>query len=114
MPLLAYIDSEDGSREVYDSTQRLVRFAIREMNASFARHVGSHDSVTQWLNHLLPVELRDMNYKPARRIMENWASVFFSNRSRKGLIPNLAIRTDRRAAVPDGFYTSTVDMIQRM
>lgn len=70
--------------EVYASTNKFMRFALEALDKTYVP-LGP-DSISYWKNSLLPIELKEIKYLPAIKHMENWLEVFFSKRSRKGLI----------------------------
>src|SRR5687768_837293 len=132
MSIFTEYERDDGLIEVYASTNKYMRFAIEVMDAGFTPILNAHDSISQWYNNLLPIDLKEIGYLPAERMMLHWINLFFSNRSRGGLIPTLARQSGRRYYDPntgewvhgpgdsrlfgvlDGSLTSMVGMLFRM
>ncbi len=124
----------ESNDEVYTSTNKYMRFAIEVMEDAYDN--AGHASIAQWYDNLLPIELKDMDYLPAEKMMHKWINIFFANSSRGGLIPTLAQLSGRRIykdatpnepagwvhspgdmrgyGVLEGRYASTVNMIRRI
>src|SRR5688572_7469014 len=132
MSVFTEYERADGLVEVYASTNKNMGFAIEVMDAGFTPIINAHDSISQWYNNLLPVDLKEIGYLPAERMMLHWINLFFSNRSRGGLIPTLAQQSGRKRynkdteewergpgdsrffGVLDGAFASMIGMLFRM
>ena len=89
----------DGQVEVYASTNKFMRFAIEVMDAGYTPIINSHNAITQWYNNLLPVELKEIAYLPAEKMMRDWINLFFSNNSR-GLVNTTPTGTRYHIPIP--------------
>lgn len=74
----------ETSDKVYDSTNKYMRFAIERM-CEFCDPVDQ-GHISQWYDNLLPIELKEIRFEQAIRIMENWKNIFFQNKGSTNLI----------------------------
>ncbi len=96
MGIMKEFEDPTKGKVVYASTNKYMSFAIDFMDEAYSPILNDHASVAFWYNSLLPIELKELRYEPAEWLMWHWASIFFSNVSKKGLIPTLASTSGRR------------------
>lgn len=83
--------------KIYASTNPSMRFAIKVLDEGYTKIANSHSAIVYCYDNLLPVKLKARNYQPAIQLLHEWIELFFSNRSRGGLIPTLAQLSGRRS-----------------
>ena len=98
MGSLYLYEHANGEIEAFGTTNMYFQFALKQMEIVYGK--VDQAALSRWLDNLLPIALQDIGYLPATAMTKEFAELFFSHRSRGGLIPSLAVWNSRRQYDP--------------